>query len=576
MTEETPREHIIIGGSLYAPTSSVTRDGDGNIAPQPEVDDNTGLAFVTYDENASAGSDLDHYEKTRKLNPAITTKSVDGFKGVLSTPESWRNNYGMSLDGIYIPYTTFFQTDSAKGRDPTYDSPTFEAPYTFVKSDGKFQQKAPYGTTAKTATSANLNPFARGHNIAYLIKGATETDLDVDKSGYDTNIPDLGNISTAEQRPVGLRGPMVLSGWGYDTDGLPVPNALLDATNINTNPKDPNYGKPIDASQNYPTDKDSFIPSHMSAIGDWKSGPIDLRWDRDRKVWVGGKFNGVYLSKAVKCIFPTAGADGKNSFNFGVSGNINIGGRLYRNPCSQEACSWDSYFPQSSLYPDIEIYDPEDRDWCGLCHVDTFGNVICDDLSQACLPFYDALIIRSVEHVIGQENSYTNCGDKFLKSGPDPNKRRLGNPCHGWGGSYTGKLENVNEKIADDGTFTNRAKSILYEKIFIENPLSQGLMAGDSFFSYDTGRRISYSYAKSSIPTCNTAGNVTGTPEPTIVTEDIPIHIIIQAEFFGVEVITRSGCEGGEVTACSRKFFAQGFSTMEDCGPDSDYPSTGI
>ena len=58
MTEETSREHIIIGGSLYAPTSSVTRDGDGNIAPQPEVDDNTGLAFVTYDENAAAGSDF--------------------------------------------------------------------------------------------------------------------------------------------------------------------------------------------------------------------------------------------------------------------------------------------------------------------------------------------------------------------------------------------------------------------------------------------------------------------------------------------------------------------------------------
>ena len=119
-------------------------------------------------------------------------------------------------------------------------------------------------------------------------------------------------------------------------------------------------------------------------------------------------------------------------------------------------------------------------------------------------------------------------------------------------------------------------KSILYEKIFIENPLGQGLMAGDSFFSYDTGRRISYTYSKSSLPTCNTAGNVTGEPEATIVTEDIPIHIILQAEFFGVEVITRSGCEQGEVTACSRKLFAQGFSTMEDCGPDSDYPSTGI
>ena len=67
MAEERPTEHIIIGGSLYSPTSKVTRDGDGNIAPEPQIDDNTGLAYVTYEENAAAGSDLDHYEKTKTL-----------------------------------------------------------------------------------------------------------------------------------------------------------------------------------------------------------------------------------------------------------------------------------------------------------------------------------------------------------------------------------------------------------------------------------------------------------------------------------------------------------------------------
>lgn len=567
------QQHVIIGGSLFRPSTSPQRDSDGNIAPVPEIDNESGLAFSVVDDTTNTPT---AYKGTKELNAAITTKTVDSFKGALSSPEAWRNQYGMSIDGIFMPYTTYFQVDTAGGKLQDFDSASFEAPYTFVTVEGKVVRKGPYGTKAKTATSANLNPFAKGHNIAYLVKGGSEGDLDATKSGYDDNIPNLGDLSFSQQRPIGLRGPMVLTGWGYDTDGLPVPNALLDARNVETNPKNKNYGKPIDLPEQYPSTKDEFLPSHMKGLGDWKSGPIDLRWDRDRKVWVGGKFNGIYLSKAVKCILPTAGADGANSFNFGISGNINIGGRLYRNPCSQEACSWETYFPQSSLYPDIEIYDPEDRDWCGLCHVDSYGNVLCDDLSQACLPFYDALIIRSVEHVIGEENNYTNCGDKFLKSGPDPNKRRLGNPCHGWGGSYTGKLENVNEKIAEDGTFTNRAKSILYEKIFIENPLGQGLMAGDSFFSYDTGRRISYTYAKSSIPACNTAGAVTGEPEATIVTEDIPIHVILQAEFFGVEVITRSGCEQGEVTACSRKLFAQGFSTMEDCGPDSDYPSTGI
>jgi hypothetical protein len=155
-------------------------------------------------------------------------------------------------------------------------------------------------------------------------------------------------------------------------------------------------------------------------------------------------------------------------------------------------------------------------------------------------------------------------------------RRRAGNPCHGWGGAYGPKLENINIKIAKDSTFTHRAKAILYQKVFIENPLNQGLMIGDSFLSYDTGRRVSYTYIKSDLPTCNTAGALPKgvTPKAMQVTESIPVHVILQAEFVGVELITRSGCEQGEVTACSRKIFAQGFSTMEDCGPDDDYPQT--
>ena len=42
-------------------------------------------------------------------------------------------------------------------------------------------------------------------------------------------------------------------------------------------------------------------------------------------------------------------------------------GRLYRNPCPSDECDYFMYFPKSSLYPDIEIYDPEDENWCGQC-----------------------------------------------------------------------------------------------------------------------------------------------------------------------------------------------------------------
>ena len=555
--------------TLRSSTNSIIGMTLENIVGESIKDNNTGLPFADTAGNVIEGTNI--------LTSAAALP-IEALKGAVGDPEQWRTTHGMSMDGMYMAFTTFAETENAAGAesgDGKPDRPNFEVPFTFVNIDGKTVVRADYGTKAGTVTSANLNPFARGHNISHIVRGNTPADLTPQGGVAKNDVAPLGTPVTGEkeeQRGVGMRGPLVLTGWGYDTDGLPVPNARLEASNIETNHLSQNFGKVKNAPPTFPTGYDEFLPGHMTQVNKWKSGPVDLRWDRDRKVWTATS-NKVFLSKATKCILPQAGVDGLNSFNFGVGGNINIGGRLYRNPCSEQACNWDSYFPTSSLYPDIEVYDPEDQDWCGGCKI-VNGTTICDDWSQACVPFYDAVIIRSIEHYLGEENTYTNCGDKFNRAGPDPMRRRAGNPCHGWGGAYGPKLENINTKVAKDATFTNRAKSILYQRIFIENPLNQGLMTGDSFLSYDTGRRVNYTYVKSNLPTCNTAGAITNDPKPMQVTESIPVHVILQAEFVGVEIVTRSGCEQGEMTACSRKIFAQGFSTMEDCGPDDDYPQT--
>ena len=226
------------------------------------------------------------------------------------------------------------------------------------------------------------------------------------------------------------------------------------------------------------------------------------------------------------------------------------------------------YFPKSQYYPDIEIFDPEDHNWCGRCR--TYGTLTaCSDFKDGCQPFYHAIVLRSVLHQVGAKNTPSNCTDKFRKAqGGGPGARRAGNPCHGWGDSYFGKKEYIGEKIKS-GDMNERARSILYQKIFVENPLGQGLMAGDAFFSYDTGRRITYEYTRTDTPTC---GQKTG--KPIKVKETIPIHVILQAEFYGMEIISHAGCERGEMAACTRKFFAQGFATDNDCGPDDDYPAT--
>ena len=62
-----------------------------------------------------------------------------------------------------------------------------------------------------------------------------------------------------------LRGPIIVSGWGYGMDDLPVPQ------------KGPNYPDNVTFDQKMPHDR---------AL--WKTGPVHLMWDDERQVWQGG------------------------------------------------------------------------------------------------------------------------------------------------------------------------------------------------------------------------------------------------------------------------------------------------
>ena len=546
------------------------------------------------------------------INAVSTTAETTTLSDSMSkypTDKAWSKTGGISLDGLFVPFSANFvvKSDSGftkdKNRDLSSSLPTYERPYARLDKDGGVVESQDITKDAthplmganapspQLITSVSLNPFASGHQIQMVNKnkrmdsgagGANASPTTVSK--YSKDIPTLVNAPKSSQnveRPMALRGPLVIAGWGYDTDGLPVPNMKYDADYKDDDKNAETYGeqkytpkqmRAVD-DQGNKHDHKHFIPNHLARSDKWKVGPVDLRWDRERKVWTAGggaagTVTNFYLCKAAKCVLPKAGMDGNNSFNFGVGGNITSPGRLYRNPCPTINCDYNSYFPTSIHYPDIEVYDPEDHNWCGLCK--TFGNqTACGDFADACAPFYDALIIRKLSEDVGGTTELKECTDKFRKAeGGNPFARRAGNPCHGWGSSYLGKLEGVTKKI-NDGDWTDTAKDILYQKIFIDNPLGQGLMVGDTFFSYDTGRRITHEYTRSDTPGCGSQGG-----NKITVKETIHVHAILQGEFYGMEIISHAGCDRGEMAACSRKFFAQGFATGEDCGPDDDYTIT--
>ena len=123
-----------------------------------------------------------------------------------------------------------------------------------------------------------------GHDIEAVARGGTGdveattgvfTILDTiptgsDYSGYQSNGSGIGY--TGDYRFLALKGPLVLHGWGYDTMGLPVPNAIGDTGGV------------IDA---FTTGKANRFQEHfLSDSSKWPVAPVDLRLDRKRGVWV--------------------------------------------------------------------------------------------------------------------------------------------------------------------------------------------------------------------------------------------------------------------------------------------------
>lgn len=246
--------------------------------------------------DATAGSPIvgGQYSYIPQVNVGIMTmedfnESVSSYtKATNNTSKNPFNSVGaVGLDAIFTPYST--HTDS--GRSPFL--PHFTSP-----------SGTPSGPTSKTLNP--FNPFyglsglstagnslandlwmRSGHNISFATtynphdSGVTglggyvgSTGTYPNGSGSPTNIffeKDHFARKTVEIdgiRSVGLRSPMILSGWGYDTGGAPVPSS---------------GGK--------------IHPEAAWNPAIWKSGPVDFRWDDSRGVWsTGGNTDSIWFT----------------------------------------------------------------------------------------------------------------------------------------------------------------------------------------------------------------------------------------------------------------------------------------
>lgn len=162
--------------------------------------------------------------------------------------EDWAKKAFCSLDALFTP----FSTNTTDANFPHFESPLSEA----------------------TDTVNDLNPYKANSPISkYTAKGDSPP----------STTEHITEIESENLRSLALRGPIIIAGWGKDTNGKPVPNAT---------PESPG---------------DEYAENYMESPKDWKVGPLaDINWDDERKVWTPGESASIKLGLMKEQILPRA------------------------------------------------------------------------------------------------------------------------------------------------------------------------------------------------------------------------------------------------------------------------------
>jgi hypothetical protein len=131
------------------------------------------------------------------------------------------------------------------------------------------------GMSARGSLSKNLTYNGDAHDKTLEIKNE-------DQKEVQNNV-----------RFIGLRGPLMVHGWGYDVNGYPIPNSSGEFKTINGQIQY-HQGKPLyrnqivkaDGSVTDPYPEHTFAKGWIDTPGTWPVGPVDLRWDPNSCTWI--------------------------------------------------------------------------------------------------------------------------------------------------------------------------------------------------------------------------------------------------------------------------------------------------
>lgn len=500
-------------------------------------------------------ADVDYFDKYTEL------VSASGNETVLNRTAA------ISLDGLFVPYTTYM---SYSGELPKFEAPSGSAEEPTIRHLNPFNPSNIFGTGVKSTGVTETGVYnsgawaSGGHNIlAAMVASSGDTDERMESGTrpasnyFDADYYYRHKTEINDIKSVAHRMPMIGAGWGYSTEGTPVPNS-----------------------------GDNLHPHALWNSSLWKVGPIDVRWDDERKVWSAGSSTKIYLIKLTNTYNPP-------SFSYEVERS--------RTRSQYTRSGPNNLIAFSGTAP---IYDPEYVAYSG--NPSNTGVYEQLDYTGIDYPYYEAFIIRETKDDIGGE--YYNIWTE---------------DCNDCG--------HVSNRCTE---YTQHGSASTGKKILIENPLRQNFNAGDLAFSVKTGRKkkvntgqftggsgtaasgnvvinssgnasfsvtsagTGYTYGGFAIiPSGNicasvaltftggalTSGSVSPsggfTPsqtypvriypnDATIQTELLDIHWVMKTEAKTVQVNTHVECDGGILQTCSVKLQTE-FVTCEWCGEDT-------
>lgn len=170
---------------------------------------------------------------------------------------NYSQSSGCSIEQIFTPLQT------TKAKSSSAATPGFRPPTNIGGESGSF------GASNIGPTVYELDPYFPRN----VVPGDSDGSIFFNNCDYQGVITDPSsdlnqnknnvrvNVTTA--RTMGLRSPVILSGWGFDLADTPVPYTTVGELR-------------------------TFDTNLVSNRSYWKTGPLHVMWDEERQVWSGG------------------------------------------------------------------------------------------------------------------------------------------------------------------------------------------------------------------------------------------------------------------------------------------------